>query len=1389
MGLKNIIFYFRNLKVRAVFFPVLLLWAPSVWSQESPERYVVDHWTTEDGLPVNAINDVIQSQNGYIWMATFDGVVRFDGIRFKTFTIANYPTLSSNRILRITELDDGSIWMLGEQRFLVRYLHGKMERMDLLPTYHGKGASKFFKDYRGWLWIGADQGLNVYRNGKLEAYLPEIVKGRIDKLFVERSGAIWYRDGNTLTIYRLHQGQPKRMAKSKQGSDYNAMLQLKDGSCFLSTGNGVYHFQGDSLLQHFPQFRGKLEGIAFYEDANGSVLLATTGDGLFKFQGDHFEKLNGFPRFEGLHNHSFFEDEQENLWQFSRNNIYKNGKRIFTTSAYIKSFTVDREGSIWLATGADGLYRVKPTIFNIYSTSQGLPDKNIYPILEARDGSIWLGTHNSGIVRLKNGTIKFDFLNPNKTLLRSIRSMVQLHDGTILIGHYGAGIFRVHESQKNLIPINLPKELQQTVVYAMFEDSQHRLWIGSKVGLFLREDNRWTHFTNKDNLPHTYVRYVTEAPDGSIWFATNGGGISRYLNNSFITYRTEQGLSTNLIREIHIEPGNDPHHYTLWIGTEGRGLNRIEIEDGVWKEPSITYYTTTHGLFDNGIHRILNDDNGFLWMNSNRGIFRVSIAELEAFHRGEIDRIQSVGYTEKDGLLNREGNGGIQPAGIKTRDGTLWFPTQNGAVEINPNNIKTNKTPPPVVIESVISHEQQIWNEDLSMVKTETKHRDFEINYTALSLLVPEKNEYRYKLEGFDKSWQNAGNRRTAFYTNVPPGEYVFRVIATNNNGVWNEEGASLSIIVLPFFYETNWFYGICAVVVLGLIVVGVRLRTRRLAQAERQLSALIKERTEELRLEKQKTEEQAEELKKVAGIKSRFFANISHELRTPLTLIINPLKQLTSGTLGTFSETVSRRHQLMLRNSYRLLRLIDQLLDLARLEEGKIQLTMEEIELVPFTTQIVELFELTAREKNIALTMHSECIGCRIIADPDKLEKVIANLLSNAIKYTNPGGCIEVTLRDVEEQCEIEVRDNGIGISHDQQAHIFDRFYQVDQNDTRRAEGAGIGLAVVREFVELHGGQVRLHSQPEKGSRFIVIFPKKAMQHPSQLNTSPVITNGKHGYKYVNEIKSENLTSSPKHELHLEADVTSILIVEDHTDLRSFLKELLSDTYRVFEASNGNMALEMIRKELPDLIVADIMMPGMDGRTLNLELKKDPVLASIPLIFLTAKAATEEKIKGFSEGADEYLTKPFEEEVLLARIHNLIESRMRLRSLLLKQATGVNYPAGEELEDAFLATLNDLLETSYSNPNLSISNLANRMYIDRTQLYRKLKSKKGLTPQQYVLQFRLNKAAMLFQKKQGSVSEVAYAVGFNSLSYFARQFREQFGVNPSEYIEKIPNS
>ncbi|MCG8373019.1 MAG: ATP-binding protein, partial [Balneolales bacterium] len=898
----------------------------------------------------------------------------------------------------------------------------------------------------------------------------------------------------------------------------------------------------------------------------------------------------------------------------------------------------------------------------------------------------------------------------------------------------------------------------------------------------------WEQISGRENVPLTLVRNILETPSGELWFATLGHGLIRFDGTQYYQYDVSHGLSSNVVRGLHFT--EEESGSVLWVGFEDMGLDRIPVTNGAPNFGSITNYQTKDGLFDNSVHTIFEDENERFWINSNRGIFRIDRSELNAFHRGEIEALYSHGYTEQDGLLNREGNGGVYPSGVQAFDGYIWFPTQDGVVSFHPDSIVANDLIPPVTIQKIMLTDREPSLLD-NTITLNAGERDIEISYASLSFTDSKQNQYRYILEGYDDEWRNVGTRRTAYYTNLPSGSYTFRVQGSNNEGIWNTEGASFTVIVTPYFHETPVFYVLVLFLLVIVVISVVHLRNQYFKRREEVLKHKVAIRTKELSEEKVKTEYQAKQLQELDAAKSRFFTNITHELRTPLTLIMGPLERLQNGETGADST----QHEMMLRNSKRLLHLIDQLLDVTKLETKTVPINPESVLIKPYIRKCTSLFIDAIERKEIGFTFSSSALSTEVYIDPEKIEKVLGNILGNALKFTPSGGTISVTLDETDTSFLITISDTGVGIPKEELPHIFNRFYRANRT---MEEGFGIGLSITKELVELHKGTIDVESTLSEGTTFTISLLKGKAHLESDVELSePTKTEevSELSTLIIDEIlqdensigaegeKEENKAPLP---LTHEEDKTTILLVDDNADMRIYVSSILSENYKVIEAENGIEALKIIEQTPPDLIVADVMMPEMDGTALNRKLKECEISSSIPFVFLTAKTDKESRISSLDEGADFYLTKPFNDHELKAVVRNLLSARARLKKRILKELKipEVIDDRDKKISDPFVEKLHEVLEEEYSNQNFSVEMLQERLFMSRSSLYRSMNEKTGMNTLKYVTQFRLKKAYQMLLLDEGSISEVAFACGFNSLSYFGRVFKEHFNESPSSFVK-----
>jgi signal transduction histidine kinase/ligand-binding sensor domain-containing protein/AraC-like DNA-binding protein/DNA-binding NarL/FixJ family response regulator len=1405
--------------------------------------YVARHWSVADGLPVDSINAIAQSRDSFLWLATFDGLARFDGVRFVVPRPDERDPLPSNRWTYLEEGPDRSLWLATEQRHLVRYKDGEFLHYGPAQGLPGQQIVLITQDSDG-LWLGTDQGLARFQDGRIVPAAPEVLRGMVCATARGPDGTRWAGvQGHGLVGLAPDRVIRYSSADGLLDNSIWALFSDRDGDLWIGTKRGL-HVLRRGWIVPIGGAPDPLQVFFIQQDLDGTI-WAGTDQGTYLVKGDALEAFRPEPRIAGLWTRPLRRGPDGRRWILTGRRLYREEQLVFESEQEIRSLCFDREGSLWIAPTGSGLYRLRPALFEVYGKPEGLRDENVYPILEDRDGSIWLGTLEGGLVHLLDGRPAGAYGREAGLPSDFVWALAQDRDGALWVG--GEGLCRFRDGRCDVEGID-PHLHSGEIVRAIHEDLAGRLWVGTERGLFLRESGSWTRLGPEHGLPHEWVRVLHEDPAGRIWIGTNGGGLAVWEAGRIARLSAEQGLPSNLVRAIHRDERG-----VLWIGTENRGLCRLELRPGTAQPASIVSIRKHDGLFDDVVHQVLEDAQGRMWMNTNRGIFWVRRQDLDAFAQVRRPAVRCVSYSEQDGLRDREGNGGMQPAGIRASDGRLWFPTQGGAVAIDPERVRSNGVLPLVVVEGLQRGPAEHPVVPDSTVALEIGERDLGIRYTALSFVNPAKVAFRYRLWGFDHDWVDAGPRRTAFYTNLRPGRFRFQVLASNNDGLWNETGASLDIEVPSYFSETWTFYGLCA---LGLLLAGLgaaRWRIRQLEARRAALEGLVTERTQALALEKrraeealQTVEEQAAALAKLDAAKSRFFADVSHELRTPFAVILGPLQEALGGAYDP-----GRMHQqlrMMERNAQRLLRLVNQILDLQKLEAGALKLDLRPRDLVSFARQQVGFFESMAESRSVRLTFRAETAVCELAFDADQLEKVLANLLSNALKFTPQGGSVCATVRATEEQAQIVVSDTGLGIPAQDLDHVFERFYRADTPEARSIEGTGLGLGLVRELVELHGGSIEVASAPGQGSAFTVILPRTpagsmasapegarpaALPHPPA--PSPASAGVGPWMRAAQAAASRNADEAEPD------DRTAVLVVDDNADIRADVRHILEPAYRIWEAEDGARGLELALDRLPDVVVADVMMPRLDGLGLSRALRQDPRTSGVPVILLTARAEVRDQIGGLQAGADDYVTKPFDAGLLRARVKALLASRHRLREqvraelaahgteppgprvTLLPEAEPSALsrpevpapsaprspaPAGPEVsapsmlqagaasrpgsaapaapavrprslieERVRAVILRNLCEEGFT-----VEHLASEVALSRSQLFRRLKEEADTTPSDLIRIVRLEKAAELLQRRAGNVSEVAVAVGFNSLAHFSRSFRVHFGVAPSEY-------
>jgi len=1044
------------------------------------------------------------------------------------------------------------------------------------------------------------------------------------------------------------------------------------------------------------------------------------------------------------------------------------------TTGYNKVFTLfeDRQGIIWIGTGYSGVMKLdkRKNKFQVLKSdpnnfSNSLSHSLVYSVTFDPKGFIWYCTRRAlDKYDIKTGIYKH-YLKNEECITQSIYAAIQDKSGFVWLITASCGLIRFDPSSESYrFYFNDPDEqinLVNKQMTSMLLDQFGFLWIGTLgYGLFKCDivNNKLTNYKHGPNDPssltHDVVNTIFEDSFGTIWVGTNLGGLNKFDRE------TEKFLYSGFFSNYVI---CEDKQKNFWVSDYYTGLNLFDRKN----VKVVASYGRKDGLASNSIVGFLEDDQNNLWIATEFGLSKFNI-KTRSFRN----------YYKEDGLPDNWFP--LEQLCNPAPDGRMFFNTGEGELVFHPDSIKDDPTPPQVVLSGIALFnrpgEKLNYKGFISELKKMTlsfDQNDLRFDFVGLHFSAPARNKYKYILENFDNDWINAGTQRNATYTNLDPGEYIFRVTASNKDGVWNKAGSSIKIIILPPWWATTWAY-IFYVLILGSILYFTwKLQVKRIK---------VRHEFEMSRFESQKLHE-------VDEIKSRFFTNISHEFRTPLTLIMGPAKQILSRARD---QQIKDDAKVIFRSADKINRLVNELLELSKIEAGKLKLRTQPENLVVLIRELVFSFQSFAERKKIILTFNSSEDEIIVYIDKDKIEKILSNLISNALKFTPYGGTVSVHIKRETAEALIIVSDTGVGIAKESQEKIFDKFYQVDSSHTREQEGTGIGLALTKELIELHKAKIELESEEGRGSAFKVRVPLGK----DHLKTDEILTDdlpvemvdGEMGFTDEELLpEKDNDKTTVDIESLVDDSLPTLLIVEDNYDVRRFIKNILLKEYSIFEAVNGEDGLDKAIKIIPDLIISDIMMPKMDGNQMSRRLKNDERTSHIPIIMLTAKATIEDKIEGLETGVDEYLFKPFEARELRARIKNLLDQRKRLhehfRKYGLFETDNRNITP---LDTQFMQRFVEIINKNLSNNELSIDFVVERMSVSRSVLKKKISVLTGDSPAELIKRIRLSAAAKLIEQASGNISEIALEVGFTNPAYFSECFRKQFGISPSQYHQTI---
>lgn len=1311
--------------------------------------WTADHWDARDGLPVNSINAMVRDASGFLWLATMDGLVRFDGVHFEVFDSLNTPGLAGNRLLVLVRDSEDALWMTTEDMRLVRYHDGRFRtfsRADGLPNDSVIALSVA----AGAVWTGTRRGAARWRGTQFEA-LPESLWSEATSAILDPGdGTIWLgsESGRVLRLDPNGASQIKMFA----GRVWQ-IVSDGAGGVWIAHEAGLAHWLGTGQVTTLA-----LEFGVQRVTRAGETLYLASGERLFQlFEGRLTEvaALSG-----GSGRERLVRVDDSGTWINVGAGLMHNGERVLTPRHPINDWLSDAGGGLLVATAGDGLYRLGPNAFDRPAGPAALLESPIYPIVVAPDAAIWFGTNGQGLYRLLPDEVQATRIAA-ESAPRTVYSL--LFDRGDQGWVAGDGLWRLEAGKTH--QHGLPPELREATVRALFRDRRGRLWVGTRsMGVWRLDEGSWQRMSLPVTSGETRVRVIAEQA-GYLWFGTNGYGLLRY--------RDESGFEPlagdppgRLIRALHVDARG-----RLLIGTEDRGLCRLDRPGDPLQLSKVRCLDRRHGLPYDGIHQILPDADRNLWMSTNRGLFSVSEPGLEAAFEGS--PLAARVLTEADGMPDREANGGVQSAGVVDTKGRLWFPTMKGPVALDIRRLPQPLPAPAAVIEQMATAAGPL-PLDGHRIDLQQGVRSFSLRFTAPDFASRKALRFETRLLGLDEHWQPIGERREVDYTNLHQGSYRFEVRARTGDGRVGAV-AGLDLVIPPFLHETPAFRLAAVLLLLALAWLGWRRRERRTRLDRERLERVVDARTHELSLAAAEAERardhialQAERLERLDEEKRAFFANISHELRTPLTLLLGPLEQ-GRGDL----ESVIDQWPLMHRNARRLNRLVEQILDLQRIEGGTLKVQPEQHDLLAWTRLTTELFRPLSESRGLSLKISGPSVGVLAWFDATQMEKVIGNLLSNAIKYCRPGDQVDVNVSREGETALLRVGDTGPGIAAEHLPRLFDRFYRATPNGFP-IEGTGIGLALARELVLLHGGELVVDSAPGQGARFCLRWPARArdgclpMPSLEASAASPM----------------QNSAPEVGHGTELApADAARILVVDDNADLRQWLRLALGARYALDEATDGKTALEAMQLRLPDLMVCDWMMPGMDGIELLERMREVPDYNDVPVIVLSARAEISDRILGLHAGAVAYLRKPFSADVLRAQIESLLALRMRLRRASAEAPTP---PLHQASESVWLRHLREVIGANLHDPAFGVEALAEKSAIGRTGLFRRLKEEAGKSPSELLREARLQRAADLLDQRAGSVSEVAYAVGFNSVDGFTRAFVARFRQRPSERLDQV---
>jgi signal transduction histidine kinase/ligand-binding sensor domain-containing protein/DNA-binding NarL/FixJ family response regulator len=1367
----------------------------SVFAGAQNNQFQFSHLDINNGLSHNDVTCIFKDNRGFMWFGTLSGLNRYDGYKFKIFkhTVSDTTTLDDDYIVSISQGPNNKLWI--ETRNGFNIYDPKTEKFDhdVNDFLHKIGVPDFRivaikTDHAGNFWF-LHRTMGIYKydphTGKTihlthaAADTTSICNNAVSDLAEDSHGNFWltYRSGI------LERIDPKGLLVNYRSRAFNKL------PVELNSSYKIFIDNQDDIWGFVPTY-------------SAGVYYVNVSKGIFK----HIDKGNDPAHLNTDVVSSVIQDDKQRIWIATDHG----GVNLLNKHDFKIQYLLNREDDnktvgqnsitllykdntdiIWVGTYKKGVgyYHESIIKFPLYthhladpiSDPYSLSFSDINSFAEDKLGNLWIGTNGGGLIYFdrKKGTFKnylHDAANINSLTNNVVVYLYMAHDQKLWIGTYFGGLdsydgktfthYKHNEAQ--------PGSISEDRICAITEDSEHHLLVGTLSAGFNVLDSKTQTFSHyvynpRENAIHSdYVSKILEDKRKNLWVVTSYGvDVLVKKTHQFIHYIHDEKNPNSLINNNTNNVMEDSAGL-IWVSTRG-GISIFDYKTG-----KFTNLTKQDGLPDNGVIDMQEYDDSNVWVSTPNGLSDIVI---DRYYPSGI-KFHFINYNETEGLQGREFT---ENSSFKTKEGELIFGGGNGFNLFRPNNIRTSKNIPNLVLtdfqvfnKTVTVGEKingrVILPESITGLKTLTlKYNDnvFAIEFAALNYFNPDKVKYQYTMEEFDKGWITADNKiRRAIYTNLDPGNYVFKVRATSNDR-WNNKELTLNITILPPFWKTAWAYLLYAVLILGTLLY---LRRRGIEKLRSQFS-----------LEKER--EEAQRMHELDLMKIKFFTNVSHEFRTPLSLIMAPVDKI----LKQINDTEIQRQLLLVnRNAKRLLNLVNQLLDFRKMEYQELKLHEKRGDIISFIKDLSYAFTDIADQKNIKFVFDSETDTFYTSFDHDKIERILFNLLSNAYKFTPEGGQVSVLLnlkdkkQKNERYLEIRVIDTGIGIAADKLDKIFEPFFQNDIPGSMLNQGSGIGLSITKEFIKLHHGEIVVESAFNEGSCFTILLPLKQLDKntiadvPLLLDHDALLTDNellKNGY----------------HKENKDGKKPTVLLVEDNDDFRFYIKDNLKASFNIIEAENGKKGWQKALAQHPNLVVSDISMPEMNGIDLCLKIKGDKRTSHIPVILLTALIGEDQQLKGLETGATDYMTKPFNFEILQSKIRNILSQQEYMRKTYQKQVdanpTEMHVDSPDEL---FIKKVLLLIDNNISNPNFSVEELSSDVFVSRYTLYKKILAMTGKTPNELVRSMRLKRAAQLLETGHLTISQICHKVGFKSQKYFVKSFKAEYNTIPSKYLESV---